>query len=246
MSRHEIAHSRGRRLRRILTRWHVAFRQIRTGAAIQIPAVTRIPNRSSISGSIHAEPISIMPQITSPRELLIEELKDLFSAESQLTKALPRMAKAATSEQLREAFEKHLEETREQIARLEKIGKQLGESMKGKKCKAMEGLVAEGKEMMEEDMTPAIMDLALIGAAQKVEHYEISGYGTARTLAELVGETDVAEILQETLDEEGATDKLLTEIAMELNLEAAGEAGDEEEAEDSRKGRRQPARRASR
>jgi ferritin-like metal-binding protein YciE len=112
---------------------------------------------------------------------------------------------------------------------LEKIGKQLGESMKGKKCKAMEGLVAEGKEMMEEDMTPAIMDLALIGAAQKVEHYEISGYGTARTLAELIGEDEVAEILQETLDEEGKTDKLLTEIAMELNLEAAAEEEDEEE-----------------
>jgi ferritin-like metal-binding protein YciE len=131
------------------------------------------------------------------------------------------MAKAADSDELRAAFETHLEETQEHVARLEKIGKRLGESMKGKKCKAMEGLVEEGKEIIEEDMEPSFMDLALIGAAQKVEHYEIAGYGTARTLAELAGESEVAEILQETLDEEGKTDKLLTEIAMELNLEAA-------------------------
>jgi ferritin-like metal-binding protein YciE len=162
-----------------------------------------------------------MSKISSPRDLLVEELKDLYSAENQLIKALPKMAKAATSEELRTAFETHLAETEEHAARLEKIGKKLGETMKGKKCKAMEGLVEEGKEIMEEDAEPALLDLALIGAAQKVEHYEIAGYGTARTLAEIAGETDVAEILQETLDEEGKTDKLLTEIAMELNLEAA-------------------------
>lgn len=168
-----------------------------------------------------------MPKISSPRDLLVEELKDLFSAENQLIKALPKMAKAATSEELREAFETHLEETKEQVARLERIGEQLGESMKGKKCKAMEGLVEEGKEIMEEDAVPAMMDLALIGAAQKVEHYEIAGYGTARTLAELAGETEVAETLQETLDEEGKTDKLLTEIAMEMNVETAASGEDE-------------------
>jgi ferritin-like metal-binding protein YciE len=170
-----------------------------------------------------------MAKISTPRDLLVEELKDLYSAENQLTKALPKMAKAAASDELREAFETHLEETQEHIARLEKIGKQLGESMKGKKCKAMEGLIEEGKEIMEEDAEPALMDLALIGAAQKVEHYEIAGYGTARTLAEVSGENDVAEILQETLDEEGKTDKLLTEIAMELNLEAVGSAEEDEE-----------------
>jgi ferritin-like metal-binding protein YciE len=169
-----------------------------------------------------------MPKITTPRDLLVEELKDLYSAENQLIKALPKMAKAAASDELREAFETHLGETEEHAARLEKIGKKLSESMKGKKCKAMEGLIEEGKEVMGEDAEPALLDLALIGAAQKVEHYEIAGYGTARTLAELAGETDVAEILQETLDEEGKTDKLLTEIAMELNLEAAA-AGSEEE-----------------
>ena len=169
-----------------------------------------------------------MPKISTPRDLVVEELKDLYSAENQLVKALPKMAKAATSEELREAFETHLQETEVHVQRLEKIGKQLGESMKGKKCKAMEGLVEEGKEVMEEDAEPALLDLALIGAAQKVEHYEIAGYGTARTLAELAGEKDVAEQLQETLDEEGKTDKLLTEIAMELNLEAAASGEDEE------------------
>jgi len=139
------------------------------------------------------------------------------------------MAKAADSEELKEAFQTHLKQTEEQIARLEKIGKQLGESMKGKKCKAMEGLIAEGKETMEEDAEPVMLDLALIGAAQKVEHYEIAGYGTARTLAEIAGEDDVAEILQETLDEEGETDKLLTQIAMELNVEAGVTAGGDED-----------------
>ncbi len=169
-----------------------------------------------------------MAKIASPRDLLVEELKDLYSAENQLVKALPKMAKAATSEELRQAFETHLQQTEVHVQRLEKIGKQLGESMKGKKCKAMEGLVEEGKEVMEEDAEPALLDLALIGAAQKVEHYEIAGYGTARTLAEISGEAKVAKILQETLDEEGETDKLLTEIAMELNLEAVATSGDEE------------------
>jgi ferritin-like metal-binding protein YciE len=168
-----------------------------------------------------------MPKISTPRDLLVEELKDLYSAENQLVKALPKMAKAATSDELRDAFQTHLQQTEVQIQRLEQIGKKLGESMKGKKCKAMEGLVEEGKEIMEEDMEPAIMDLALIGAAQKVEHYEIAGYGTARTLAEIAGEDQLAKTLQETLDEEGETDKLLTEIAMELNLEAAAAGEDE-------------------
>ena len=162
-----------------------------------------------------------MAKISTPRDLLVEELKDLYSAENQLLKALPKMAKTATSDELREAFKTHHQQTETHVARLEKIGKQLGESMKGKKCKAMEGLIEEGKEIMEEDAEPALLDLAMIGAAQKVEHYEIAGYGTARTLAEIAGEDGVAKTLQVTLDEEGETDKLLTEIAMEINLEAA-------------------------
>jgi ferritin-like metal-binding protein YciE len=165
-----------------------------------------------------------MPKISNPRELLVEELKDLYSAENQLLKALPKMAKAATSDELREAFETHFEQTQEHVARLEKIGEQLDESMKGKKCKAMEGLIAEGKEVMEEDAEPALLDLALIGAAQKVEHYEIAGYGTVRTLAKLADEDSVGKLLQKTLDEEGETDKLLTKIASNINVEELTEA----------------------
>lgn len=161
-----------------------------------------------------------MSKITSPRDLLVEELKDLYSAENQLAKALPKMAKAADSDELREAIETHLQETEEHAARLEKIAQQLDVSLKGKKCKAMEGLVEEGKEAMEEDAEPVLLDLALIGAAQRVEHYEIAGYGTARTLAKLSGEDEVAGILQETLDEEGKTDKLLTKIASKLDVES--------------------------
>jgi ferritin-like metal-binding protein YciE len=177
---------------------------------------------------IPINPKIVMSKISTPRDLLVEELKDLYSAENQLVKALPKMAKAATSDELREAFEEHLEQTETHAQRLEQIGKQLGESMKGKKCKAMEGLVEEGKEVLEEDMESGIRDLALIGAAQRVEHYEIAGYGTARTLAEISGEDKVAKILQETLDEEGETDKKLTEIAMELNLETAATADEED------------------
>ena len=169
-----------------------------------------------------------MAKISTPHDLLVEELKDLYSAENQLIKALPKMAKAATSEELREAFETHLVETQEHSARLDHIGRELGESMKGKKCKAMEGLVEEGKEIIELDAEPTLLDLALIGAAQKVEHYEIAGYGTARTLAELSGQDKIAKILQETLDEEGKTDKLLTEIALGLNLEAVAAENDEQ------------------
>ena len=160
-----------------------------------------------------------MSEIATPRELLVEELKDLYSAENQLVKALPKMAKAATTPQLQQAFVTHLEETKVHAQRLEEIMAELDESPGGKKCLAMEGLIAEGKEVMEEDATPAILDLALIGAAQKVEHYEIAGYGTARTLAEIAGEGKVAKILQKTLEEEGKTDKLLTSIAGSVNIE---------------------------
>ena len=172
-----------------------------------------------------------MKTITTPRDLLVEELKDLYSAENQLLKALPKMAEAASSDELREAFETHLEQTRGHVARLEKIGAQLGESMTGKTCKAMAGLVAEGEEIIDEDAVPAMHDLALIGAAQKAEHYEIAGYGTTRTLAELAGEIEIAEMLQTTLDEEGETDKLLTQIAADMDLER--EDDDERDDEDA-------------
>jgi ferritin-like metal-binding protein YciE len=156
------------------------------------------------------------------QDLLELELKDLYSAEKQLTKALPKMAKTATNGDLKQAFESHLEETEGQIERLERIFKQLDISYtRVEKCKAMEGLIEEGKEIMEEGLEPDVLDAALICAAQKVEHYEIAGYGCARTFAQQLGHEEVAELLQETLDEEGNADKRLTDIAESVvNLEA--------------------------
>jgi ferritin-like metal-binding protein YciE len=154
-------------------------------------------------------------------ELLQDELKDLYSAENQIIKALPKMAKAATSPELRRAFERHLEETRRQVERLNQIGEELEMKMTGKKCKGMEGLIAEGKELLEEDLEEDALDAGLIGAAQKVEHYEIAAYGTARTHAEMLGYRRVAKLLQQTLNEEGATDKKLTQLAESvINYEA--------------------------
>jgi ferritin-like metal-binding protein YciE len=168
-----------------------------------------------------------MKTISTPRDLLVEELKDLHSAETQLLTALPNMAGAASHAELREAFETHREQTQVHVERLEAIGRQLGEVLTGKKCKAMAGLVAEGADTIELNAEPALRDLALIGAAQKVEHYEIAGYGTTRTLAELAGEDDIARILQETLEEEGETDELLSQIAADIDLGVPATEGDE-------------------
>ena len=145
-------------------------------------------------------------------EILQDELKDLYSAENQIIKALPRMIKGVESAELKRAFERHLEETKRQVERLNQIGEELGIKMTGKKCKGMEGLIEEGKEMLEE-LDEENVDAGIIGAAQKVEHYEIAGYGTARTHAELLGLKRVAKLLQQTLDEELATDKKLTALA---------------------------------
>ena len=164
------------------------------------------------------------------RELYIDELKDLYNAETQLVKALPKMAKAANSEQLRAGFEEHLEQTTGHVERLETIFKQLGESPKGKKCKGMEGLIEEGSEVMGEH-EGALLDAALIGAAQRVEHYEIAGYGTVIAFAEELGESEHVSLLNETLEEEKATDEKLTELAGDINTEA--NQGEEGTAEDS-------------
>jgi ferritin-like metal-binding protein YciE len=163
-----------------------------------------------------------MAEETNPlEELLVDELKDLYSAEKQIVAALPKMAKAASSPDLRRAFERHLEETRRQVERLEQIGEDLEVRMTGKKCKGMEGLLEEGKELLQEDLDENALDAGLIGAAQKVEHYEIAAYGTARTHANLLGYKKAAKLLQQTLDEEGATDKKLTALADSLiNVEA--------------------------
>jgi ferritin-like metal-binding protein YciE len=163
------------------------------------------------------------------KHLYVEELKDLYSAENQMVKALPKMIKAATSEDLRAGFEEHLEQTKGHVSRLEEIFKALGESPKGKKCKGMEGLIKEGGEMIEEDPSPEELDAGLISAAQRVEHYEIAGYGCVSTYAKLLGEDEAESLLRETLEEEKKTDSKLTELAESINLEAAGSDESEEE-----------------
>jgi ferritin-like metal-binding protein YciE len=157
----------------------------------------------------------------SLRDLYVEELKDLYSAENQLLKALPKMAKKASSDQLRVAFEEHLEVTRNQVERLETIFEDLERSPKGKRCKGMAGLIEEGNDMMKEDAEPDVLDAALIAAAQRVEHYEIAAYGTVRTYSQHLGLSDHTRLLQQTLDEEGEADKRLTALAeTSVNLEA--------------------------
>jgi len=162
-------------------------------------------------------------------ELLEDELKDIYSAEHQLTKALPKMAKKASSGALKAAFTNHLRETENQIKRLEEIGQELQIKLTGKKCHAMEGLVEEGKEVLDEDGEGAVIDAALIGAAQRVEHYEMAAYGTVRAMAQALSHTKVAKLLQQTLDEEGAADEKLTSIAEGGVLSAAVANGDSEE-----------------
>jgi ferritin-like metal-binding protein YciE len=162
-------------------------------------------------------------QMESLKELLIDELKDLYSAENQILKALPKMIKKATSPDLKAGFETHLKETQIHVERLETIFQELEESPKGKRCKGMEGVIADGKELMEEDAEPEVMDAGLIGAAQHVEHYEMAGYGCVRTYAELLGLDNIAKLLQKTLDEEKATDEKLTELASNINVEAEAE-----------------------
>lgn len=167
-------------------------------------------------------------KLNTLRDLFIEELKDLHNAETQLIKALHKMAKAASHEELTQAFAYHLGETEGQVERLDKIFASLGVSPKGKKCKAMEGLVAEGQEFIDEHADPSVKDAALIAAAQRVEHYEMAGYGCARTFARLLGEDEAADMLQETLDEERDANQKLTELAESIiNAEALATAGRE-------------------
>jgi ferritin-like metal-binding protein YciE len=147
------------------------------------------------------------------RDLYIEELKDLWSAERMLVKALPKMAKAASHPELAKAFTTHLRQTEQQVKRLEQIFDDLGESPRGKKCIGMEGLIEEGQELLKEKPDPDVLDAGLISKAQHVEHYEMAGYGAARTFASILGEDEAEDLLQETLDEEGAADEKLTEIA---------------------------------
>lgn len=153
-------------------------------------------------------------------DLFLEELKDLYSAENQITKALPKMAKAAASEKLRQAFESHLEETKEHVNRLQQVFEILGKSGKGKTCEGMKGLLTEGSEMIEEIEEGDVRDAGLISAAQRVEHYEMAGYGSVRAFAELLGQQNIASLLDSTLEEEKAADQKLTQISKTVNSHA--------------------------
>jgi len=174
-------------------------------------------------------------------------LKDLYNAETQLTKALPKMAKASSSSELRQAFEEHLRQTSEHVSRLEQIFEMIEEKATGKKCLGMEGLVKEGADTMQEDYEGAVMDAAIIGAAQKVEHYEISSYGTVRELAELLGEDEHVPLLEQTLEEEKQTDEKLTQLAEDINSQAQeeGESDEEQDAGETKKKGRSSSRRAA-
>jgi ferritin-like metal-binding protein YciE len=182
-----------------------------------------------------------MPE-NSLQELYVEQLRDLYSAENQLVKALPKMAKAAQSEALRKGFEQHLAQTKGHVDRLEQIFSAMDESPKGRKCAGMEGLVEEGEEVIREQSGSDALDSGLIASAQRVEHYEIAGYGTVRTFAELLGDDEAVNLLQQTLDEEKETDEKLTELAKQVNVQAMNSGGksevDEEGAESMRRGKR--------
>jgi ferritin-like metal-binding protein YciE len=160
-------------------------------------------------------------QKSSLQDLYVDELRDLYNAETQLVKALPKMAKAAANDELREAFEEHLRQTSEHVSRLEQIFERLEEKPSGKRCLGMEGLVKEGSETMRENYADEVKDAAIIGAAQRVEHYEMAAYGTVRAFAELLGENEHVRLLKETLEEEKQADQKLTQLAEGINPKAA-------------------------
>lgn len=159
-------------------------------------------------------------KLETMKELLLDELQDLYSAETQITKALPKMAKASTSPELTQAFESHLQETEGHVKRLESIFKHLKENPQGKTCEGMKGLLKEGDERIKESGESDVLDAGLISAAQRVEHYEIAAYGSARTYAELVGESEIARLLEKTLEEEKAADQKLSKVAKKVNIKA--------------------------
>jgi ferritin-like metal-binding protein YciE len=177
------------------------------------------------------------------QKLYVDELKDLFSAENQLLKALPKMAKAASSDELRTGFEKHLEQTKVHVQRLEEIFESVDESPKGKKCVGMEGLVKEGAEVMEQGFEDAVLDAGLIGAARRVEHYEMAAYAAACEIAKVLGQTKHSSLLEKTLAEEKQTDEKLSDLAKEINSQANEEGSQEQQ--DSSPGGKKTARRVA-
>lgn len=170
--------------------------------------------------------------ITSLHDLMLHGLKDVYSAERQLVQAMPAMAKNATSDELRTAMETHLEQTKEQVARLKQVFELLDAGPGNMKCKAMEGLIAEGKDLIDEDIEPAVLDAGLIAAAQRIEHYEISAYGTLAEYANVLGLDEVRDLLEQSLDEEKETDVLLTQLA-EGGINQFAQNGDEGEEDEA-------------
>lgn len=165
---------------------------------------------------------------TSLRELYLQELKDLYDAENQITKALPKMIRETSSEELRSALQEHLEVTKEQARRIEQIFQDMGERLKAEKCKGIEGVIKEGSELLKEAEDDDVRDAGIIASAQKVEHYEIASYGTVRTYAQLLGEDEAARLLQQTLDEEKEADQKLNGLAEDINVQAGAEEVEEE------------------
>jgi ferritin-like metal-binding protein YciE len=174
-----------------------------------------VPTTTELKPEKEREKRGIM-NLDTLKELYVNELRDLYNAEGQLVKALPKMAKAVSSDELKEAFEKHLEQTKGHIERLEEVFEEIGEKAKGKTCQAMKGLIEEGSEVVKADGEDSVLDAAIIVAAQKVEHYEIAGYGSVRTFAQLLGQDQSAELLQQTLDEESETNELLNKLAEDI------------------------------
>jgi ferritin-like metal-binding protein YciE len=166
--------------------------------------------------------------VASAEELFVDELKDIYSAEKQAVKAFPRLAKAVQSEELKQAMQDHLEQTKGQVERLDRIFEILEERSSGKTCEGMKGLVEEAQSQLEEIEKGPVLDCAMIGALQRIEHYEIAAYGTAATLAEAMGKDEIKELLGETLEEEKETDERLTQVAQSVNSEALSEGGEEE------------------
>lgn len=182
-------------------------------------------------------------ELDTLKELYIEELKDLYSAEQQILKSMPKMIRKASNPKLQRAFTTHMRQTERQIKRLERVARMLGESPGGKKCIGMKGLIDEVKELIDEKPEPEVLDAGLISKAQHIEHYEMAGYGTVRTYARLLGYEEQADLLQQTLDEEGSTDHLLTALSESINVEAIAPEGEEEEEEEVRPARKRGTKR---
>ncbi len=175
-------------------------------------------------------------KINTLHDLYIEELRDIYNAETQLVKALPKIANAATADELRSAIEDHLEQTKEHVERLDQIFDSLAAASKGKKCKAMEGLIEETNELLEEDIADSVLDAAIIAACQRIEHYEIATYGTLATFAKLLGREEDTDLLGQSLDEEKETDEMLTDIAEStINIGANESESEEEESPTTKK-----------